>query len=154
MVPYRFRLSVLLKLREQERDQRRMEHAQALEAERILLGRRHEIVVERRASEGAARQAKSPGIANVDGLQQLQRYLLLLQAQIAGLDKQIEQVKSEVERRRQALVEADRQVQMLEKLREKQLAAHERAALAHEAKEFDELAIGGFNRAAHEEAPR
>jgi flagellar FliJ protein len=153
MIPYRFRLAVLLKLRVQERDQRRMEYGQALEAERILALRRDELLAERRTTDEASRQAKSPGAANVDALQQLQRYVLLLQGQLAALNKQIEQVAAEVQRRREALVEADRQVKTLEKLRDKQLAAHEHKALALEGKELDELAIGGYVAATGNKEP-
>jgi flagellar FliJ protein len=150
MNPYRFRLATLLKLRAQDRDQRRTEHAQALEAERILLQQKQDIVAERLAMLDAARTAKQPGTANVDALQEVQRYSLLLQARLAGLEKQLEQVAAEVERRRQAVVEADRNVKTLEKLREKQIAAYDRTVDAGERKELDELAIGGFVRTARE----
>lgn len=151
MNPYRFRLAVLLQLRVQERDQRRMEYGQALEAERILTLRREELDAERLATEAAVREAKSPGAANIDFLQQLQRYLLLLQGQRAALKKQLEQVAVEVQRRREVLVEADRRVKTLEKLRDKQLAAHLQKALAQEGKELDELAIGGYVAASQSE---
>jgi flagellar FliJ protein len=147
MSPYRFRLTTFLKLREQERDQRRTEHAQALEAERILLQQKAELTSERETMQAATRSAKQPGQANVDALQEMQRYSLLLQAKLAGLEKQIAQVSAEVERRRLAVVEADRNVKTLEKLREKQLAAHERLVDALDRKELDELALGGFVRA-------
>jgi flagellar FliJ protein len=147
MSPYRFRLATFLKLREQDRDQRRTEHAQALEAERILLQQKAELTSEREAMQAATRSAKQPGQVNVDALQEMQRYSLLLQAKLAGLEKQIAQVSAEVERRRLAVVEADRNVKTLEKLREKQLAAHERLVDALDRKELDELALGGFVRA-------
>lgn len=150
MNPYRFRLATLLKLRAQDRDQRRTEHAQALEAERILLQQKAELTREREAIQEATRLAKQPGQADVDALQEMQRYSLLLQAKLSGLEKQLAQVAAEVERRRQAVVEADRQVKTLEKLREKQIAAYDRAADAIERKELDELALGGFVRATRE----
>lgn len=150
MNPYRFRLATLLKLRAQDRDQRRTEHAQALEAERILLQRKQEMAAERLAMLEAARAAKQPGRANVDALQEVQRYTLLLQGQLAALEKQIEQVMAEVERRRQAVVEADRNVKTLEKLREKQMVAYDRTVEVGERKELDELAISGFVRTARE----
>ena len=43
---------------------------------------------------------------------------------------QLAQVAAESERRRQALVEADRQVRVLEKLRERQAAAHRKRRAA------------------------
>jgi flagellar FliJ protein len=152
MSPYRFRLATLWKLRVQDRDQRRVELGQALEAERILCEREDVLLAEISQMQNLARTASSPGAINVDRLQEVQRYRLLLQAQLAGLKQQKAQVAQEVERRRLALVEADRQVKTLEKLREKQVAAHERLLDAADRKELDEVALGGFVRQQHEEA--
>jgi flagellar export protein FliJ len=55
------------------------------------------------------------------------------------------------ERRREALVEANRQVRVLELLREKQAAAALAAEEAREAKELDEISLVGHVR--REEAP-
>jgi flagellar FliJ protein len=97
------------------------------------------------------RQLKSPGAADVDALLQTHRYELVLAAQRRQLVAQIAQVEAESERRRQVLVEADRQVRVLEKLREKQATAHRRQAERLEAKQLDEVAILGYAR--RQEAP-
>jgi flagellar export protein FliJ len=59
---------------------------------------------------------------------------------------QIEQVRAEVERRRAVLVEADRQVRVLEKLREKQQSAHTQREDKLAQKILDEQAAIGFLR--------
>ena len=46
---------------------------------------------------------------------------------------------AEIERRRQALVEADREVRVLEKLRERQLEQHRREEELRETKRLDEV---------------
>ncbi len=64
---------------------------------------------------------------------------------------------TEIERRRQALVEADREVRVLEKLRERQAEQHRREEDLQEAKRLDEVAAQQAFRqvlqAAQEEMP-
>jgi flagellar export protein FliJ len=50
-------------------------------------------------------------------------------------------VTAEVDRRRQSLVEADREVKVLEKLREQQLARHNTEQAKREIKQLDAVAI-------------
>jgi len=148
---FRFRLETLLRLRSAERDQRRTELAKALRAEELLRG--EEQILEGRQTEAAerSRQLKSPGAANVDALLETHRYEVVLAAQRRQLKQQIAQVETETERRRQALVEADRQLRVLEKLRERQAATWKKENERQEAKQFDELAIVGYGR--RQEAP-
>jgi flagellar FliJ protein len=148
---FRFRLETLLRLRLAERDQRRTELAKALRAEELLRG--EERTLEGRQIEAAARsrQLKSPGAANVDALLETHRYEVVLTAQRRQLKQQIAQVEAETERRRQAVVEADRQLRVLEKLRERQAAAWKKENERQEVKQFDELAIVGYGR--RQEAP-
>jgi flagellar FliJ protein len=148
---FRFRLETLLRLRLAERDQRRAELAKALRAEELLHG--EERTLEDRQIEAAARsrQLKLPGAANVDALLETHRYEIVLAAQRRQLKQQISQVEAETERRRQALVEADRQLRVLEKLRERQAAAWNKAAERQEVKQFDEMAVVGYSR--RREAP-
>lgn len=141
----KFRLATLLKLRLDERDRRRNDLAQAMEAERVLQTRLadldHEIAAVRENS-----AATKLGPINVDDLLQSNRYELMLRAQRKGVEGQIAQVRAEIERRRQALVEADRNVRVLEKLRERQLEAAAAEESRLEAKEFDEIALIGYRR--------
>ncbi len=64
------------------------------------------------------RQESAPGEIDVDRLLEAQRFEILSKRSVPQLANQHEQVKAEIERRRQALVEANREVQVLEKLRE------------------------------------
>ncbi len=141
-----FRLATLLKLRIDDRDRRRLEFAQAVEAQRILEERIEEIEAERTTLLSLANEHARPGSANVDAMLQLNRYQAQLAGQRRALDGQLAQVTTEAERRRAVLVEADRQVRVLEKLREKQLENEAADALRREVKEFDEASLVVFRQ--------
>ena len=69
-----------------------------------------------------------------------QRYDLLLKAQSQEPAKQAVLLEVETERRRQALVEADREVRALELLDERQRRAHIREQQQAETEQLDEAA--------------
>lgn len=146
MPPFRFRLETLVRLRLVERDQRRAELAKAQQAEAVLVGQIDEIERQRGELTGQLRQLASPGQANIDALVRAHRYELTLITQVKQLAGQLVQVRAEVDRRRQALVEADRGVRVLEKLRERQQTAHQAHQAKLEMRQFDELALLGFAR--------
>jgi flagellar export protein FliJ len=91
-----------------------------------------------------------PGQANIDGLMQIHRYRAILKATGQQLAAQEGQVAAEVERRRQLLTEADRQVRVLEKLAERQRGEYERLEQRKEVKQMDEA--GGQAHARRQEA--
>lgn len=138
---FRFRLQSVLKLRLAARDERRKALADALRAESIVREQIETLKREMEESRESARAAASPGRVEVDRLLSLNRHELLLGANIKSLEMQRLKIAEELERRRLALVEADRDVKALEKLRERQ---EREAALAEDRREqqqLDELAI-------------
>jgi flagellar FliJ protein len=143
---FRFRLQTLLRLRIAERDQRRAELAKAIRAEELL--REEDAKLQNQQAEAAERSRllKSPGAADVDALMQSHRYEVVLAAQRRQLSTQLAQVQAETNRRRQVLVEADRQVRVLEKLRDRQAAAYRQEAERQAAKQFDEMAAVAYVR--------
>lgn len=151
MKPYQFRLATLLKLREQARDERRNQLAEAYRAEQTLSEHRARVQSESDALRALYASDAAKGSVNVDRLLDHHRYQLLLSAQLANIDVQARKLADEVERRRQALVAADREVQVLEKLRDAQHERHRRAAEAVENKRFDEIASLQFVAAAAQE---
>ena len=82
----------------------------------------------------------APGGVNIDRLVEARRYELVTTAQQRNIGQQRETVAAEIERRRQALVEADREVRVLEKLRERQAEQYRRDEEGREAKRLDEVA--------------
>ena len=146
MTDFKFRLETLLRLRIAERDQRRADLAKALGAEEMLRAEDQAIERKQVAAAEESRRLKSPGAADVDALLQTHRFELAITTQRRTLASQIAQVQAEAERRRLAVVEADRQVRVLEKLRERQAAAHRHEAERLDVKQFDELATQAFVR--------
>ena len=146
MSAFRFRLESLLRLRLADRDQRRADLAKAQRAEEALVAQGAVLEREQGANQVLSRRWSSPGAADVDRLIAAHRYELVLRTGLQQLAAQIVQVRGEVGRRRQALVEADRQVRVLEKLCERQQLAHQLREEKREQKELDERAILNFCR--------
>lgn len=146
MSAFRFRLSTLLRMRLADRDERRSDLAKALAAAEILRREQAALDLEHNENLALLRRLAGPGGGNVDALIQGHRYEAILKAKESQLAAQQVQVEREIERRRQVLVEADRQVHVLEKLQERQAAEHRRQADRLEAKQLDEIAQVGFVR--------
>lgn len=72
--------------------------------------------------------------------------MLILRVNLTQLAQQQAQVEAEIERRRLVLVEADRQVRILEKLSEKKLSEYQAEELRQEIRDLDEQALQGFER--------
>lgn len=141
---FHFRLHTLLRIREQTRDERRSQLADALRVDVELERQQNELkeqLVESRNTE-----RPQSGTIDVDRLLHWQRYQLLLEAQLAQLKQQREHVAKEIDARRQALVEADREVRVLEKLRENQLERHRAEEQRLDQRRLDEVATIGHYR--------
>ena len=94
------------------------------------------------------RRQMAHGAVSVDRLIEAQRYEMVLRADIASLREREEKVIAEVARRRQALLEADREVRTLVRLRETQQERYTEREAQLEQKQIDEVA----NRMRREEA--
>jgi flagellar FliJ protein len=140
MPRFRFRLETLRRLREMNRDELRVRLAEAYQAEQILAQQREALAGEATTLVATRRQLAAEGAVDVTRLIESQRYQLLLEAQARTLAEQAARLAQELEVRRQAVVEADRQVRVLDKLRERRRELHARAAQAAEAKQLDEIA--------------
>jgi flagellar export protein FliJ len=143
---FHFRLQTLLRLRIAERDQRRADLAKAIRAEEVLRAEEQRVLAEQAAVAERSQALKSPGAADVDSLMTTHRYGVVLLAQRKQIASQLAQVQAESERRRLAVVEADRQVRVLEMLRDRQFAAYRQAEEREEIKQFDEIAIMAARR--------
>ena len=140
MAKFRFRLSTLQKLRETHRDEMRSKLAEAFQAERLLGEQVEAIHVEEAELQQVHRSSLQTGTTDVNQLLNVQRYSASLKGQLATMEKQMQMLATEIEKRRLALVEADQQVRVLEKLRERQLDTHRSKAMRAEAKVMDEIA--------------
>jgi flagellar export protein FliJ len=140
MAKYRFRLATLRKLRESHRDELRGKLAEAFQAAQLLDEQQLAIAEEMIALQESQRRATSGETTSVNALLEAQRYQTVLRAQQGTLRDQTNLLATEVERRRQSVVEADRQVQVLEKLDKRQRLNHQQVQCRVEAREMDEIA--------------
>lgn len=149
MPRFRFRLATLRRLREQYRDELRSRLAEAYEAERLLARQQEGLDREAAALRGAQHQMVSARSPDVNQLLEAQRYATVLQGRNAALAQQRRQVSEEIERRRQAVVEADREVKALDKLEDRRRAEFADAQGRIEQSLMDEIA--GQRRGASEQ---
>ena len=140
MANFKFRLATYLRLREAVRDERRSHLAQAYRAEALILREQSRLEAESAAAAAKIRETAGPGQVNVDRLLDAQRYQMLLRAQRQHLAGQHQQVQAEIQRRHQALVEANRDVQVLEKLRARQQEQYRYQENRREIGHLDEIA--------------
>jgi len=76
---------------------------------------------------------------DINGLLVAERYQSVLRMQQSTMQDQVKLLATEVERRRQAVVEADIQVRVLDKLEERQKTEHRKNLEQIEIKELDEI---------------
>ena len=138
---FHFRLQKLMNLRGLTRDQRRADLAQAYEAENLLQQQRDELLATCEQHRHAMRQASRPGEILVDHLLSTHRHELILRSELGVLDQQSQQVAEEIERRRQALLEAEKEYRVIEKLREKLKTRHRQEIEKQELRQMDEVAL-------------
>jgi len=148
MPAFRFRLATLLRLREATRDERRGQLAEALRIADGLAAQAADI--DRELADCRRREATQAGPLNLDQLLDAHRYELVLLSQRRHLELQQATVGEEVDRRREALVAANRDVRALEKLREAQQERQRVAEALQVQKQFDEVAGRGMAGAARE----
>ncbi len=140
MARFKFRMAMLLKLREAARDEQRAELAQAYRADDVLAENLKEVEAEMKALEAQCRKAAGPGAIDLDTLIEAQRYEIVLKLQQRHLNEQRGKLAAEIERRRVALLAANREVRVLEKLRQRQLEQHNQAENRLDVKRLDEVA--------------
>ena len=141
MKGFQFRLQTLLNMRAAVRDECRQQLAKALQADRILIDHREQLQMELDETKRCARRLSQPGHVQVEQLLNANRYELVLAAQIQQVEEQRKLIATEIERRRQSLVEADQQLRILEKLKERQRAGHVKRAEQLEIRSLDEIAL-------------
>lgn len=140
MSQFKFRLASVLKLREAARDQRRAELAEALRADDTLLQETEGLDAELGVTRDGCRRTAKPGVLDVDRLLEGHRYELLLRANRRVLEAKRAMLAVEIDRRRQLLVQATRDVRVLEKLRERQSTRHRAEEERQAMKLLDEIA--------------
>jgi flagellar FliJ protein len=140
MAKYKFRLATLQKVRQARRTQQRQALAEVFSAEQVLAETRAALAAEEAELRELQLEATQEKYLDVNRLLEAQRYELLLKARGQELAKQATLLAAETERRRQLLVEADRDVRVLELLDERHRAEHNQRQQRNELKLLDEAA--------------
>ena len=140
MANFRFRLATLLRLRDRVRDERRRLLAEAQVAEDALAERLAQVAEDLDDLKHQHRLATAEGHVNIDRVLSAQRYELVLQLEENLIQQQSATLEAEITKRRQTLIEADRDVKVLEKLRERQHQRFREEEYRRETKEFDDVA--------------
>jgi flagellar export protein FliJ len=140
MAYFRFRLHALMSLRQAERDQRRAALAAALAVEQQLRQRRD--AVEASLAQHA-RQMRADAAAGAVDLKRLRAggsYEAALRAQLTSFAESEQASRAESARCQDDLAAAQREVEVLEKLRERRNGEFQQAEVRSDARHTDEVA--------------
>ena len=132
MSKFHFRLSTLLGLRQSARDECRLRLAEARRADAEFANQTAELRGPTGQHPGQRRRAAGPGRVRLASLAEADRYAAALRDRHADLRRRRETLADELERRRLALVEADREVKSLEKLCDRDQQRHQLEAARQE----------------------
>jgi flagellar export protein FliJ len=133
-------MAAVERLREVARDERRSSLAQAYQADAVLETRLQSLEKEAAALKSDYRTAARPGAVDVDRLIDAHRHAMVLNLDRQHCQRQRELLAAEIERRREALAAAEREVRVLEKLREKHRDRFDADQARREQKQLDEFA--------------
>lgn len=139
MAKFKFRLQTLLRIREQERDERQSELAEAQQADQILVERQEEVAAQITVL-GEENRRCMVGTIDVDRILGNRRHEALLLGHQREIAEQRRIVGEEIQKRQERLVEANREVKVLEKLREKQEERFREEERLDDIKQMDEIA--------------
>ncbi|MFI4875505.1 MAG: flagellar export protein FliJ [Blastopirellula sp. JB062] len=146
MSSFQFRLATYLKLKIAARDQRHAELMEVLSIQEQLSRERQEAAELLETTITQAREGCSIGRMNVDNLIVAQRELNHLRSLIAHKRSLERKLNPHIEKRRNALLEAEKEVRSLEKLRERQEKRFETERERRESLQLDEVALLAFAR--------
>ena len=133
----KFRLATLLKIRERDRDIA----AKAVQDVRLAIEKLDEAqrdIDDANQQMNEARKQSSFGAINLRQILDAQRYQMVLSAQAAQIADHKSKLNQELERRQFALVQSQKAVKSLEKLRDQRVQAADVHALAKQQERLDE----------------
>jgi flagellar protein FliJ len=137
---FRFRLESVLKVRKAEETNKKTEFGAALHIVKKEEDRLREIVDDIGENDRNLEE-RSRGRTNSAELMELQRYAGALERKKTSQEDTIARAEDFLSLKRNELVESTRRKKTLERLRERALREHERAALLEEQAVIDEVAV-------------
>lgn len=141
MRKFQFRMHTLLRLRELARDRRRVELAELQRDDARLENQLARLAAMQENALRDCRAACGPGEVDMVGWAEAQRFAAALRIDAAQLQRRRETLQTELQRRRLAAIDADRDVKSLEKLREYQLDAHRQEEHQQANKQLDDYRV-------------
>jgi len=141
MPKFHFRLASLLRLRETTSDERRVQLAEVHRADAELEHQQKRLEAELQRLLQVCRTTAGPGAVDLPRLVEADQYASTLRTREGELQRRRQALAAEMVLRRQSLLEADRDVRTLEKLRENQSRAHRQEEDRQEGKRLDEAAL-------------
>lgn len=139
VMPEKFRLHSVLQLRRTQQEERQAELAQALQAAQILQSQISEVQQQLQEIEEQLRAAAIHRL-DVDHLMAIRRHQANTRALLRQLEEQQQVVEQEIERRQNRLVEANREVKVVETLEQQHREAQWALFLKREQDALDEFA--------------
>lgn len=140
MSRYRFSLQPIRRLRQAHRDAQRERLGEAIHAASILESHENTVLRELEQLRQTRRNSMQGASIDVNRLLDTQRYELLMQGQLQAVRQQQQTIALEIDRRREAMAEAEQQVRVLDKLDERKQEEWHRAELRREELVLNELA--------------
>jgi flagellar export protein FliJ len=140
MPRFRFRLQILLTMREAQREARFAELAAALDDLRKLNQRRSGLELKLDGALQFIRGGARPGRIDVERLHSAQRYEDALRAELKSIAQHGQALAVEIDKRQQAVAAAERDVEVLEKLRDRQAEQFRQHEARAEMRRLDEVA--------------
>lgn len=138
-MPEKFRLHSVLQLRRTHQDERKTELAQAIQAAQILQNQIGDVQQQLQEIEDQLRTAATDRL-DVDHLMAIRRHQATTRALLRQLEEQEQVVEQEIERRQNRLVEANREVKVVETLEQQHRDAQWGLFLKREQDALDEFA--------------
>jgi len=138
MKKFNFRLQTVLKLRQQEEDQKKRAVGE-LNAEINDLQRQALEMAEDVSLQGKILRPYIQGSVNVNWVGLYQGYVTYLRHSISSKIDEVGRVQQRLQEARRELAEAAKQTKILEKLRERQRSRYDRAVKKIEVNEMDEI---------------
>ena len=139
-MPFTFRLDPLISIRDNFLKEKQAALAQVYEIRRIVEEKRLEIEKNIEANLQSAREMLHSGTVNVNFLLGLRQHDAFLVTQREENLRHIALLEEEIERRRNAVIEANKELKIIEKLKEKKHEEYLAEERRKETREMDEIA--------------
>ncbi|TWT43184.1 flagellar export protein FliJ [Botrimarina hoheduenensis] len=148
-----FRLDAVERFRKSQRDDARRQLGEALRAANVLEQQQADLQREIVAA-GAARHPEIGAVIDTAKLLAAGRYDLVLRARSQALVENLQKIEQEINRRRERVANAERDVRAMEQLRARTLARQQQEQQRRENREADEFALRGRRqRMMNDDAP-